>query len=248
LYLDDDSPGTSIELDMLRAQKLEARTVLVLSPRARPPKDADSFAAAIPVTDFLSLSKDLMTARLRPLVRGRLEGLMRDNFQPKPIDEQLLSIPCNVVDPKAPAELTQGYDPFQTFWITRSNLTAFGWFVSGLPDALSQWNAISRQLFDKKRAPTIAALNELLGSLFRGAIGAASLGLTSTLGGLIGLRANVSQLVVVPDSAQSKARNKDLLRVLEIANRFDGLTDRHDWRKHNDSWREGILEGRYYRH
>ena len=128
--------------------------------------------------------------------------------------------------------------------ITRSNLTAFGWFVSGLPDALLQWNSIDRLLYQQKRAPTIAAMNQLLGSLSRGCLGAASLGLTASLGGLIGLHAIVAHLVVVPDPVKGRARNDNLLRILKIANRFDALTDRHDWREYTmngvrRSWRAG---------
>jgi len=151
-----------------------------------------------------------------------------------------------VVDPKVPGRFAGKYDPFRTFCITPSNLTAFDWFVSGLPDALVQWNDIDRLLYQEKRAPTIAAMNQLLGSLFRGGLGAASLGLTASLGGLIGLRAIVAHLVVVPDLTKGRARNDNLLRVLEIANRFDTLTDRHAWRRYNDEWRKAIVEGRFY--
>jgi len=246
-YLDEATPGASFELDSIRARNLNARTVLVGSERASLPADSGSFAATFRASEFLTLSKDLMQARLRKPALKRLEGLMRDDFRPTPVDEALLSIPCNVVDPKVPERFAGKYDPFRTFCVTPSNLTAFGWFVSGLPDALLQWSEIDRLLYEQKRAPAIAAMNQLLGSLFRGGLGAASLGLTASLGGLIGLRAIVSHLVVVPDPAKSRARNDNLLRVLEIANRFDALTRRHDWRKYNDEWRKAIVEGRFYR-
>lgn len=245
-YLDEATPGASFELDTIRGRNLNARTLIVHTDRASLPGDAESFAATFRVSEFLTLSKDLMQARLRPPAHKCLEGLMRDDFRPKPVDKALLSVPCNVVDPKVPERFAGKYDPFRTFCITPSNLTAFGWFVSGLPDALVQWNDIDRLLYQQKRAPTIAAMNQLLESLFRGGLGAASLGLTASLGGLIGLRAIVAHLVVVPDPAKSRARNDNLLRVLEIANRFDALTDRHDWRKYNDEWRKAIVEGRFY--
>jgi hypothetical protein len=245
-YLDEATPGASFELDTIRARNLKARTVIVHTDRASLPEDAESFAATFRASEFLTLSKDLMQARLRSPARKRLEGLMRDDFRPKPVDNALLSIPCNVVDPKVPERFAGKYDAFQAFCITSSNLTAFGWFVSGLPDALLQWNDIDRLLYQQKRAPTIAAMNQLLGSLFRGCLGAASLGLTASLGGLIGLHAIVAHLVVVPDPDKSRARNDNLLRALEIANRFDALTDRHDWRKYNDEWRQAIVEGRFF--
>ena len=246
-YLDEATPGASFELETIRARNLRARTVLVHTDRASLPADAESFAATFRASEFLTLSKDLMQARLRPPARKCLDALMRDDFRPKPVDKALLSIPCNVVDPKVPERFAGKYDAIRTFCITPSNLTAFGWFVSGLPDALLQWNEIDRVLYQQKRAPTIAAMNQLLGSLYRGGLGAASLGLTASLGGLIGLRAIVAHLVVVPDRAKSRARNDNLLRVLEIANRFDALTARHDWRKYNDGWREAIVGGTYYR-
>ena len=246
-YLDEATPGASFELDTIRERNLEARTVIVHTDRATLPDDAEAFAGTFRATEFLTLSKDLMKARLKPPARKRLEALMRDGFRPKPVDKGLLSIPCNVVDPKVPQRFAGKYDPYKAFCVTPSNVTAFGWFVSGLPDALVQWNEIDRLLFHEKRAPTIAAMNQLLGSLFRGCLGAAALGFTASLGGLIGLHAIVSHLVVEPDKAKSRARNDNFLRVLDIANRFDDLTGRHDWRKFNDEWRQAIVEGRFYR-
>ena len=246
-YLDEATAGASFELDTIRARELTPRTVLVHTDRAALPEDAGAFAGVFKASEFLTLSKDLMHARLRPGARTSLQGLMRDDFRPKRVDEALLSVPCNVVDPEVPRRFAGKYgDPLRSFCVTPSNLTAFGWFVSGLPEALVQWNDIDRLLYQEKRGPTIAAMNQLLGSLFRGAVGAASLGLTASLGGLIGLRAIVSHLVVVPDKAKGRARNQDLLRVIAIANRFDDLTHRHDWRKYNDEWHEAIVEGRFY--
>lgn len=246
-YLDEATPGASFELETIRSLGLESRTVLVHTPRAAVPDDAATFAATFGVQEFLTLSKDLMDARLKAPARRRLEGLMRDGFRPESVDDLLTSIPCEVVDPKVPPHLAGQFAPSRAFPVTPSNLTAFGWYVSGLPDALLQWNAINRLLYEEKRAPTIAAMNELLVSLFRGALGAAALGLTASLGGLIGLRAIVAHLVVSPDAASMPARNDDLLRVIEIANRFDDLTSAHYWRRYNDEWRDGIVEGRFSR-
>ena len=244
-YLDEATPGASFELDTIRSRKLRARTVLVHTDRASLPDDARSFAATFSASGFLTLSKDLMQASLRASVRKCLEKLMGDDFRAKPVDQALVSIPCNVIDPKVPARFAGKYDPSRTFCVTPGNLTAFGWFVSGLPEALTQWNEINRLLYHEKRAPTIAAMNQQFRSLYQGCLGAAALGLTASLGGLIGLRAIVSHLIVVPDRAKSRARNDDLLRVLEIADRFDALSERHDWRKYNQQWRESIVEGVY---
>lgn len=248
-YLDESTHSIAFELDLIRARNLTARTILVHTDKAPLPPDAKSFAGAFRISDFLTLSKDLMKAQLKESAYKCLKKLMLDGFRSAIIDETLFSIPCNLVDPKVPEHSLNRmdkYDPFQTFFVTPSNLAAFDWFLSGLPDAMQQWNEIDRMLYRDKKAPSIQAFNQLLGSLFRGQVGAASLGLTSSLGGLIGLRAIVSHLVVVPDKKKSRARNDNLLRVIEIANRFDNLTHRHDWRKYNDEWRNAILEGRFY--
>lgn len=248
-YLDDSTPSVAFELDLIRARNLNARTILVHTDKAPLPPDAGSFAAAFRVTDFITLSEDLMHAQLKDNAVTCLRKLMNDQFRPATVDETLLSIPCNLVDPKVPVRFMDkmgNFNPFQTFFVTPSNLTAFDWFLTGLPSAMQQWNEIDRMLFKDKQAPGIAQVNQLLQSLFLGQVGAASLGLTASLSGLIGLRAIVAHLVVVPDQAKGRARNNNLLQVIAIANRFDDLTQRHDWRKYNDEWRNAITEGRFY--
>lgn len=241
-YLADASGGVDFELDEIERLGLAARTVLVhdrddfaLPTRRR------GFAAVIPLSQFLTPGVDEAVRMTKPALQ-RLTALACDAYRPPIPAPSLARLPFSLVDPGGPEELPDGLDPERSLVITEENATAFAWYVSAFPAAIETWNHIARGLYREKRAPTRDVLDSLQRHLIQASLGASALGFTASLSALIGFRTIFANLVQIPDVEVRAQRKANLLKLLELADRFDDLTQRKIWRAQNDKWRETILE------
>jgi hypothetical protein len=244
-YLGETSRGTAFEIEEIRRAGLRHRTILVYEGEQHLIDDSKEFAGAFALTEFVAAGDDPLGTRLKKRAKQRLAQLMGDDYEPPAPSESLCNLPCNVVDPGVPINLPANIDPAKTFCITPDNLTAFAWYMTGLPDAMLGWNTISRRLYEDKRGPDRDEFNNLQRDTIMACLGAASLGLTASMSGAIGLRAIVANLVQVPDPKKRALRKNAFLRVLDIADRFDDLTSTRSWRARNDKWRSAIRENVY---
>lgn len=241
-YLGDSSDGAEFELEEIRRARLEHRTIIVYEKKDNIPDDVAKFAEAFSISEFVMADNDPLRARLTSKAKMRLSQLASDGYKPPQPADWLCELPCNVVDPKVPIDLPSDIDPANTFCLTPENLTAFTWYMVGLPDAMLCWNKINRKLYYEKRAPEIADVNELLSNVIMACLGSASLGLTSSLSAAIGLRVIAANLIQVPETRLRMQRKKELLRALDIGDRLDNLTSKHRWRLQNNEWREIIRD------
>ena len=241
-YLGASSDGTAFELEEIRRARLRHRTILVHEREQALPRDAAEFAGSFSLTEFVASGADPLETRLKKRAKQQLAQMMSDDYSPPVPSERLCDLPCNVVDPGVPIDLPANIDPSKTFFITPDNLTAFAWYVVGLPDAMLGWNAVSRRLYEEKRGPDLAELNDLQRNVIMACLGASSLGLTASMSLAIGLRVIVANLVQVSTPARKVKRKAAYLRILDLADRFDDLTSSRAWRARNEEWRSSIKE------
>jgi hypothetical protein len=244
-YLGAQSRGAEFELEEIRRTGLMGRTVLVYESEDNLSDDVAEFAGTFALPEFVGAGDDPLGTRLTKKAKKRLAQLARDRYEPPRPPASLSKLPCNVVDPRVPIKLPANIDPKKTFCITPDNLTAFAWYIVGLPAAMLCWNRIDRRLYEEKCGPDIDELNELLRNVTMACLGATSLGLTASMSGAIGLRVITANLVQVPKPRKRAQRKKAFLRVLDIADRFDDLTSNRFWHARNDQWRSAILEDVY---
>jgi hypothetical protein len=244
-YLGASSQGTEFELEEIRRMGLLHRTILVYEHINNLPADVAEFADNFSLTEFVKAGEDPMKTRLTSKAKKRLTELSTDKYNPPVLSDLLFNLPCNVVDPRVPIELPKNIDPAKTICITPDNLTAFAWYMTGLPNSMIGWNRIDRKLYEKKQSLTVKEVNNQLRNVTMACLGASSIGLTASISGAIGLRVITCNLVMVPDLKKKAKRKEAFLNILDIADRFDDLTLRRFWHARNNMWRSAIMEDIY---
>jgi len=246
IYVAGQSGGVEFELGQIERAGMIPRTVLVFDTHdvAKGVTDiAGACAGAMPVTGFIEQSPDnIDDVHLSAEAHLLLTKLAADSYQPPPPATELARLRGDVVDPKVPPGLPADVDLERSFFVTDSNVTAFSWYVRGLPEVLERWNRIARVMYQEKRGPDREDVQAQQRNLVMASVGAAALGLTASLAALIGFRVIFANVFQVQDPVVRARRKKQLLALLDVANRFDDLTKRRQWREQNEKWREVIVE------
>lgn len=242
LYVDEESPGVNFEIGRIREYGLEPQTVLVHRGNAAP-----DFAQSAQYAGVMSVDKFIKAARKKRnpgILSNRSGSLLRQldskaTTQTVP-SQRLLTMPCEIVDPGIPADFDQA-DPETSYFVAASNAAAFVNYVENLPDSLFQWNAMSQDMRLRGIQPQLADFNALYRSLRMAFASASCLGFTASIACTIGLLAKVSSMAKHSPTENQK-RVKQYMRILDIAGRFDTLTEHRAWAEKIEAFRNSILE------
>ena len=242
LYVDGDSPGVAFELDRIRAHGQESRCVVVHRAPAPPAMTKGrSYVDVLPSKQFLDTKEGetgpgKLSDRARAVLR-RLADAATTRAAPS---ERLRTLRCEIVDTGAP-EQPDGIDPARSYFITERNAGAFVHYVQSLPESLTRWNAISQDIRLRGIQPSTEAYNALYHSVRMAFASAACLGLTASVALTLGLATKVASMAKTT-KAENRERVRQCMRVLDIAKRFDALTERHEWGEKIEAYRQSILE------
>jgi hypothetical protein len=239
-YLSDESPGVRFELDRIRISRKRNRTIIVHRGDKGPDFAKDSgFFAVVSVKDFLEYKpKTTGPGKLSPQARKTLKSLMSTASPAASPSDLLLSLKCQIVDSGTPEGKA---DPATSYFVTPENAPAFANYVVNLPDSFLRWNAISQDTRLRGIQPTVARFNELYVSLRMAFAAAACLGFTASLAASVGLLAKIASMPKTTH-AENQERVNQLMKVIDIAKRFDALTESRRWSEKIEAFRESILE------
>ena len=225
-YLGKDSSGVQYELDEIDRLGMARRTVIVHESDQAPDGSFLRFGVLAPLSLLVTKKTDLAEpTKLLPMYSDRLLELATDDYEPQPIDARLASLPFAMVDPRMTVDLPKELNPDEIFLVTNSNITAFSWWVQGLPGAVNTWNVVARCMFNEQRAPDRSDVDALWRFAFLGSVGAAALGLVTSLSLMIAVRAISAGIVVEQDPKLRAQRKADLLTAFDIAERFRMLSE-----------------------
>lgn len=241
-YLDGDSPGVKFEIDRISEYGLEPQTIIVYrGDRVPASVQSDRYAGIILLEEFLDVVKDKTgPGKLSKQSKRLLKKLISSATGQSAVSSRLLRMPCQIVDPGCPDDIDQ-IDPETSYFVTESNAAAFVSYVLNLPDSFLRWNAISQDMRLRGIQPSVDEFNALYLSLRMAFISAACLGFTSSISCTIGLLSKVTSMVK-HEPAENQERVELYMQILDIARRFDALTEQHGWSDKIEAFRDSILE------
>ncbi len=240
LYIDKDSPGVLFELNRIRDSGLEPHTVVVYREAKPDFTEDDRYAAVMSLDEFIDADNEKTgPGKISDTAKRTLQDIMANAVTRKAPSERLLSMPCNLVDPGAPA-VDDGSDPDQSFFVTAWTASAFVSYIDNMPTAYFLWNEIARNTTHHGIQPGIDDINRLYLSLRKAFYASACLGFTASMALTLGLLCRVSAIVRLPDT-DNHARIEPYMQILDIAKRFDALTKSGIWGEKIEAYRKTIL-------
>jgi hypothetical protein len=241
LYVDTDGPGVEFERDRIREHGQEQRTVLVHRTKAAP---TGAYAAALPVTAFLKTTQTRPGPQdLSAESRSLLRRLLSTHGTRPPASKHLTALRCHIVDSALDGDVLES-SAETTFVVTASNVAAFVGYVEQFPDSLLMWNKMSQDMRLRGLQPRLDDFNELYVSLRMALACAACLGFTSSVAALIGLLCKVASMPKRSEQ-ENQARIAHYMKLLDIALRFDALTNTRCWSEKIEAFRDSILNDPY---
>jgi hypothetical protein len=245
-YVEGDSPGVAFEVEQVRAHGLAARTVVVFK-GPNPPifANVDAYAAVLPIGQFLETTVGTGAARLSSSADVLLRRLAGSAPTGATVPDNLLGIPCRIVDPAGASAIDEPVVDTD-YLVTDSNADAFVNYVVELPDSMLRWNAISQDMRLRGIQPSLENFNALYRSLRMAFVSATCLGFTSSMALTLGLLSKVASMAKL-GTDEDRARVAEYMRVLDIAQRFDALTENQAWQEKIEAYRESILEDPFFR-
>ncbi len=245
VYLEDDSPGMAFEIERIRADSLEPRTLLIHRGDGVPSfAESADYAGVMHIEEFLQgLPGGTGPGALTPKAEHLLRAMSSTSRTRTPPSHDLLNLRCEIVDSGASDDAT-ATDPGESYFVTSRNAAAFIWFVEKFPDSLMQWNAISQDIRLRGIQPSVDDFNDLYTALRMAFVGAACLGFTSSMALVLGLLCKVTSMA--KQGAQEDQERVGLyMRILDIALRFDALTEPQAWAEKIEAFRESIVTDPY---
>jgi hypothetical protein len=241
-YVGGPSPGVKFEIERVRQHRLGPRTVLVHKGTTAPGFCHDhDYAAVMSVNKFLDgTRKKTGPGTLSKTAKTLLRNLTSSAITRRAPSQQLLTMPCDIVDPDVAADCMLA-DPEKSYFVTPSNAAAFMNYVQNLPDSLLRWNAISQDIRLRNIQPTLNDFNALYLALRMAFMSATCLGFTASIALTTGLLCKVASMAK-PNQAENEERVKHYMSVLDIAGQFDALTTRKVWGDKIEAFRDSILE------
>jgi hypothetical protein len=238
-------PGVEYELGRIREHNLEGQTLLVhrgdIAPHVAQP---GRYAAVIDIARFLKPARGKRgPGKLRRSSRSLLRSLAENATTRTPASERLLTMPCEVVDTDPSGTFGQA-ESETDYLVTEVNADAFVSYVTNVPEALLQWNAVSQNMRLRGIQPDRETYDALYRSLMMAFFSAACLGFTSSIALTLGLLAKVTSIAKF-DQAENRKRLEQYDRLLDIAERFDKLTEQHASIEKIRAFRESIHEDPY---
>jgi hypothetical protein len=245
-YVDGSSPGVQFELESVHRHGLDPHTVIVHTGARAPEFDRDrDYAAVMPIDTFLAGEKNKETKETGPgklsrTAKSLLKSLAADAKAGRTPSSRLMDMPCDIVDAGMPAGFDE-VDPETSYFVTPKNAAAFVGYVQNLPDSMLRWNAISQDIRLRGIQPSLDDFNALYLALRMAFVSAACLGFTGSIALTTGLLCKVASMAK-PNKAENPLRIERYMRVLDLATRFDALTERRAWTEKIQAFRESILE------